>query len=486
MKEPNILIIMCDQLRADVLGCYGNQFVQTPNIDKIAKNGVTFLQAYSQTPVCVPARYGLMCGKAPFQLGLTDNMQVPTVLEKPLPQMLKQQNYYTCAIGKMHFSPVRSHFGFDRMFLSEEVPGHLHDDDYLLYLQQQGYSHIIEPHGKRSENYYVPQISALPEHIHTTAWTADTTCEVIRQNHNRPFFIFSSFIKPHPPFDPCEPYDQMYPLDQVPMPIRKEHEMEPIDFSIDLQNDYKVNGIQHMTDQEVLKIRSYYYGIVSQIDKQIGKILDTLEEQNVMDNTLILFTSDHGEMLGDHYAFGKRTYYESSTKIPMILSWPNVIPAGETRNQFVVLQDIYATAICATGGHADLHSLCQNLIPAACDSSAYLRDDIIAEFGKGRALKFMVRWDNYKYVYHSNGGIETLFDLEKDPNEFKDISKDLPELCNQCKNKLISYYKKHQFNEALNLEQTELVKYDYKKHVNTGFLYQYPRWHQLQKNENTK
>ena len=307
--KPNILLIMCDQLRADVLGCYGNSLVNTPNINRLASRGVRFERAYSQTPVCVPARHGLISGKSPFEIGLIDNDRNIKEFSNPLPELVKKQGYFTCAVGKMHFYPVRKHYGFDRMYLSEEVPGHFYDDDYLQFLQKAGYSHVVEPHGKRSETYYVPQTSELPEPLHTTTWTAEQTCEVIRKNRNRPFFVFASFIKPHPPFDPCVPYDTMYPLEQVPEPVCREEELRPTDYSIDLQNDYKVNGVDHMTQEDIKKIRAAYYGSVTQLDRQIGKIFDELDENGLTDNTLVILTSDHGEMLGDHYAFGKRTFY---------------------------------------------------------------------------------------------------------------------------------------------------------------------------------
>ena len=203
MSKPNLLLIMCDQLRADVLGCYGNDYVKTPNIDRLAEKGVTFNRAYSTTPVCIPARHATISGKNPFQLGMLENTHQREEIPHPLARQVRDAGYYTCAVGKMHFVPAREHFGFDRMYLSEEIPGHIQDDDYLQFLQRQGYGDVIEPHGKRSETYYVPQVSELPESLHTTAWTGNKTCEVIRKNRNRPFFLFSSFIKPHPPFDPC-------------------------------------------------------------------------------------------------------------------------------------------------------------------------------------------------------------------------------------------------------------------------------------------
>lgn len=473
-EKPNLLLIMCDQLRADVLGCYGNKFVRTPNIDRLARQGVCFDNAYSQTPVCVPARYGLISGLNPFELGLTDNGRRTREIEHPLAGQIRNQRYFTCAVGKMHFTPVREHYGFDRMFLSEEIPGHLQDDDFLLFLREQGYGHIVEPHGKRSDTYYVPQVSELPEHLHTSAWTADLTCETIRKNRNRPFFLFTSFIKPHPPFDPCEPYHAMYPPDKVPMPVRQESEREPDDTSIDEQNDYKVNGIDSVSDDDVRKIRAHYYGLVSQVDAQIGKILDTLEEYGLSDNTLVIFTADHGEMLGDHYSFGKRTFYEPSARIPFIVRWPRRLPAGERRRQLVHLQDIYATLIDASGGEVPAASSGRSVLPACLNAQTSLRRRLIGEFGRGRRLKFMLRWDDYKYIYHANGAKEQLFHLIEDPFELTNLASQYPELCAQCRRELAMYYQSHGFDEAL--DGNDLRKFPYERHKPKGFLNQYPKW----------
>ncbi|MBJ9992303.1 MULTISPECIES: sulfatase family protein [Paenibacillus] len=473
-RKPNLLLIMCDQLRYDVLGCYGNKLVQTPNIDRLARMGVIFDQAYSQTPVCVPARHGLISGLNPFEIGLLKNEGLSKEIEAPLPELIREQGYHTCAVGKMHFHPARRHYGFNRMLLSEEVPSHFDDDEYLQFLRDQGYGHVLEPHGKRSELYYVPQISELPEHLHTSAWTADTTCSVIRQNRNRPFFLFSSFIKPHPPFDPCVPYDTMYAPDQVPPPKRREHERTSDDAWIDVMNDYKVNGIDSLSREDELKMRAYYYGCVSQMDKQIGKILDTLESCSLIDDTLIVFTADHGEMLGDHYSYGKRTYYEMSAKVPLIISWPGSLPQGERRDQLALLQDIYATFISAAGGKVPAESSGVDLQPAAEGQEGHTREKIFAEIGRGRLFKTMLRWDRYKYIYHANGGKENLFDLLEDPDEFNDISAEHPELCRDCREQLEAYYSAHGLEEAL--DGDGLARYDETEHVPRGYLDQSPKW----------
>ena len=151
-NQPNILLIMCDQLRADVLGCYGDDYVKTPNIDRLAKNGITFNRAYSTAPVCIPARHATISGKNPFQLGMMENTWEREEIHYPLASQIRDAGYYTCAVGKMHFVPTREHFGFDRMYLSEEIPRHIQDDDYLQFLLKKGGEDVVEPRVKRSES----------------------------------------------------------------------------------------------------------------------------------------------------------------------------------------------------------------------------------------------------------------------------------------------------------------------------------------------
>lgn len=475
-QKPNIVLIMCDQLRFDVLECYGPSLVDAPHMNRIAQGGVVFKRAYSQTPVCMPARYGLISGKSPFELGLVDNSRTIKPFSDPLPEVIREQGYYTCAVGKMHFTPTRKHYGFDRMYLSEEIPQHYDDDDYLQFLHKAGYGHVIEPHGKRSERYYVPQSSVLPEQVHTTAWTANETCRAIRRNRNRPFFIFASFIKPHPPFDPCAPYDTMYDPELVPNPICQEQDLRPDDYSIELQNDYKVKGMQHLTPEDIRKIRAHYYGCVSQLDKQIGVILDELDANGLTDNTLVILTSDHGEMLGDHCAFGKRSFYEQSARIPLIVKWPGVLPAGACRDELAILQDIYATAIAASGGEVPGGSSGKNLVSLfTCDQPEW-RNKVFAEFGSGKALKLMLRWGNYKYIHHAHGGAENLYDLMLDPDERHNIAASNPDITGNCRLELVQYYSDRGFDEALDPDRRGLKVYPYRAYVPQGYLDQFPSW----------
>lgn len=474
MDKPNIVLILCDQLRADVLGCYGSTVVETPNIDRLAASGVCFDRAYSQTPVCIPARHALISGKNAFELGMLENTAKHPKPFVPLAPLIRDRGYSTSAVGKMHFIPTREHFGFDRMRLSEGVPRHFFDDEYIQFLWNAGYKDIVEPYGPRSEKYYVPLVSKLPEEVHGSTWTADQAIDVIRKNRDRPFFLYAGFFKPHPPFDPCPPYDTMYPPDEIPEPTAMEGDKDPIDRMIPYQNGYKVGGTGRLTSAEVQKIRSYYYGTVTQLDKHIGRVLDALEAEGQRDNTIVILTADHGEMLGDHHGFGKRCYYEASARIPFIVSWPQRFPQGEHRQQFAILPDIYTTLVEAVGGQVPEGITGMDLAPAAMDPEAAGRDRVIAEYGTGINLKFMLRWGDMKYIYHTNGGQEELFDLAADPDEFDNTAAANPAVCQDCRQQLVAYYQDYGFGDAL--DGDSLKCYPYEEPEVPGYLNQYPRW----------
>ena len=432
---------MCDQLRADSLGAAGHPLVRTPNIDRLAASGVQFTRAYTESPVCVPARINALTGLHSWQVGVFDNGPSPAHTVPTLGTLLTEQGYFTQAVGKMHFRPPRNHVGFQRMWLSEEIPTYRDDDEFLQYLREQGYGHVGEPHGQRHELYYQPQVSVLPEEHHTTAWTADRTVDFIARNRNRPFFCFTSFIKPHPPWDPPHPYATLYDPATVPMPVRRASEREPVDTHLLVQNHGK--GVDDPDDDLIRLIRARYYGLISHIDRNVGKIINALDEYGLTERTLIVFISDHGELLGEHYAWGKRSFYEGSARVPFLVSWPGRLPAGETREHFVSGCDLLPTFLAAAGAAdavpADVTG--QNLLPLCADAATSGREALVGQFASDRLMKLMLRWDDWKYCYFANGGRQQLFNLRDDPHELEDRAGQHPALCSRARERLEWYFR---------------------------------------------
>ena len=298
-ETPNILFMMVDQMRADYMGCAGNPWIQTPGLDRLAAEGTRFSQCVTPVPVCMAARHTFMTGQRCSEHDrFGNNVPDPDPLHYTLMQLLGFTGYRTQAIGKMHFRPVRRHHGFHRMELMEEIPDYRQDDEYLMYLKANGYGHKREVHGVRNLLYHLPQVSVIPEEHHGSTWVADRTIEFLGQNHHKPFFCWSSWIAPHPPWNPPQPFASMYKNKDMPLPVNYDRDIE----TIPPQKRGMVNfaDMGYAPSERLQRVKVLYGGSISLIDKGVGRILRALDELGLTENTLVVFTSDHGEMLGDH------------------------------------------------------------------------------------------------------------------------------------------------------------------------------------------
>lgn len=458
-RSLNILLLLADQFRHDTLGCAGHPVVRTPNLDRLAQEGVRFTQAYTETPVCVAARSALITGQYGHRLGNIDNDAVSVEDRPTLPRLLRGLGRATMAVGKMHFFPRRAHLGFDRMLLGEGLVGHPWDDDYALFMGQHGYPILREMHGPGhpyvdgSGTYYRPGTLPYPEEVSATAWAGDRTIEFIEANRDRPFFCFTSFIKPHPPFLPPAPYDRLYDPGAVDLPPG---DGTPDAFDPLLAAQSRFKGIVAPTEDEVRHVRSHYYGLVSQIDHHVGRILDALERTGLRERTVVLFSADHGELLGDHGHWGKRSFYEGSAKVPFLISCPGQFPPGRTVDKLVGLTDILPTLVELAGGTAPPEVSGRSIVPLLEDPDAPWREVLFGEYGgfKGIAqledrrisTRFMVRWERWKYIYFVNGGREQLFDLQEDPAECCNLVDSRPQLCAVAKRELTRHLTREGFN----------------------------------------
>lgn len=352
----NVLLLLADQFRYDALGCAWNPVVRTPSLDRLAEDGVRFTQAYTEVPVRIAARAGLMTGQYPHRLGTMDNNGVLLDDQPTLPRLLRDRGAATIAVGKMHFFPCRNHLGFDRMLLSEGLVGHPWDDDYASFMASKGYPVLREMHGPGHpavdgssvySTYYKPGTLPYPEEVSATAWVADRTNEFIGANQDRPFFCFSSFIKPHPPLLPPKPYDELYDPDTVDMPPGWDT-IDPFDPLLAAQSRFK--GVIDPTESDVRRMRSHYYGLVGHVDHHIGSILDMLDRTGLREQTVVVFSADHGELLGDHGLWGKRTFHEGAAKVPLRVSCPGRFAGGRTCDDVAGLTDILPTLVELAGG----------------------------------------------------------------------------------------------------------------------------------------
>ena len=452
-SRPNLLLIMCDQLRFDALQAAGNDLIQTPNLDRLCAEGVRFAYGYTESPVCVSARAICMTGQLPHRTGIFDNgyklpANYPTLMNR-----LRAAGYSTQAVGKMHFSPVREHYGFDRMWLSEEVPRRVEDDEFMQNVLATGYSHVEEPHGIRHELYYIPQISQLPERLHTTAWTAQKTIEFIeeRAQEDAPFFCWTSFIKPHPPFDPPSPWHRLYRSTDMPLAVRSEREISWHTWFQRSQNRSKWMDL--FPDDNLLRtMKAYYFSCVSFIDSWIGEILAALEATNQRENTLIMFVADHGEFLGDHFAFGKRNYHEPACHIPYIVSWPGTLPEGVVREHLVGLQDVTPTLLAAAGLDQQVPDLDgMSLLAAAGCAGTVGRPYLFGQIKEKNLGMYCAMNEEWKYIYCAPDRMELLLNYRDGGNELINHAHEpgLSGTKQELKAALIAHFRSAQYDDPL-------------------------------------
>lgn len=466
----NLLLIITDQQRADTLNKAGNPDIYTPNLDRLCETGIRYDQAYCESPECCPARSLIFSGQWGHRTGNMGNGLI-TPLETTFVEKLNKAGYHTENIGKMHSYPEGNNWGFQRVQRSEEL-GEMKRDDFKKYIVDLGLDWVYEPHGVRHEYYYIPQVSQLSDRCHNTTWVGNQTIEYMKQTqHDQPWFLTASFIKPHPPFDPTTPFLTMYDPADLPLPIRSDQDRTDM---WPLQKGQNYSKWMELTDDNLARlIKAAYYACISQIDVQIGRMLDSLEENGMRDNTLIIFTSDHGEMLGDHYQWGKRSFYNGAARIPFILSCPGKLPEGAVNKDLVGHRDIAPTLLHAAGVlvHAEewsgksllerIHNEEQewrNITFGELVTNTYgVMSNELAEKVSSIYMAANQRW---KYIYAPNGGKEALFDLEQDPLELTNLQF-LPETQankKQLRQALLSFFKEEGYTAGLSEDGEDLLE----------------------------
>jgi arylsulfatase A-like enzyme len=411
-SHPNVVLFFTDQQRYDTINAAGYPHMITPNLDRLVKEGCNFANAYSPNPICVPARHNLLTGLPARYHGFASNTTTPMDSGIPtLPRLLSDHGYDTRAIGKMHFQPPRRHHGFDRMEIMEETPATREEDDYLMYLEQVGLGHVQNIHGVRNLLYMVPQRAIVPEEHHGSTWVADRSIDYIRRHAGRrPFFLWSSWIQPHPPWNVSDAYADLYRDANLPEPIESRTPL-----NIFARRSGGMCDIPKGKEAAYIRrIRELYAAAVTQVDHNVGRILAALEETDQLDNTLILFASDHGEMLGDFGCWQKNKPYDSSSKVPLVMRYPAKVEAGSVRADFVSVNDILPTVLDVAG--IDYPG------PAELPGGSLFRDDRDRSRIYIESLSGVGRWvavceERYKFVYHYAGAEEELFDRQEDPAE---------------------------------------------------------------------
>ncbi len=474
-STPNILLITTDQQRADTIAALGNPIIKTPNLDRLVHEGTSFTKCYTPSPVCVPARHALATGLAPHKINCFDN-NVQTMPFPSLMERLQEQNYQTHGVGKMHFSPDPwANWGFETRATSEEIqPISSQEDDFCCFLRENGFEHVQEPHGVRSEMYYIPQPSQLPEKLHNTNWVADRSLEFLEnRDQDRPFFLWTSFIKPHPPFETPTPWDKLYRASAMLPPFRPEGFEELLSYWNHFQNRYKYRdkGYDEMLIRTMI---ANYYACISFVDHQLGRLLEGLGDQ--LDNTIIIFTSDHGELLGDYGSFGKRCMLDAAARVPMIVRQTERFAANVRCDEPTTLLDIWPTCLSAAGvAESSVSSEGQNLLEVATGNSE--RDCVYSQFSSAEKGLYSVISKDLKYIYSAADNKEWLFDLKLNPSETHNFAANpsYQERQEKLKQKLIKRFQKDAYLEPLENDDWRVYPTSQIPYSDAHLLFQDPK-----------
>lgn len=435
MQRPNVLIIYTDQQRWDTLKANGNPHIHTPNLDKLADDGVNFDHYFVQNPLCMPSRVSFLTGQYPSQLGIT-HMGVPVPEDTmTLPRLLKPYGYRCANFGKLHFLPHanRDHrqphpdYGFDQLEVSDE-PG-VYEDAYRAWVRRYAPDQldylsiglppatavwyetmdladpVHHPGGEQPRDDFVGAIPFPGDAAYThSAFVAERTLDFLaRQSGAQPFLCIAGFYSPHAPWVVPHRFLDLYDPVQLPLP--------------DQRGD--------LTEAHVRSAVHGYYAMISEVDHHVGRILATLEERGLSDNTIVIFTADHGEWLGEGGRFGKGYPGDDPvTRVPLIIRWPMGIkrkPPETSTNSTTLLEavDVLPTLLDCAAIQPPPHLAGRSFYPLLTGSPYTPRESALTEFAGWKTL----RTAHYRYLIHADGR-ELLWDMSGEPPLNQDISND--------------------------------------------------------------
>ncbi|HDZ21375.1 hypothetical protein LCGC14_0431840 [marine sediment metagenome] len=441
MARPNILWLCSDQQRFDTLGVYGNSFARTPNLDGLAAEGVLFEHAYCQNPVCTPSRASFLTGRYPRTCRTRQNGQSIPADEVLVTKLLHDAGYVCGLSGKLHLSACfpevctgterRIDDGYDEFHWSHHPGDDWPTNEYFHWLREKGATFTRE---KFDGEQYVE--TSVPEAHHQTTWCAQKAVNFIEASSrfDHPWLFSVNFYDPHHPFDPPREYLERYldRLDEIPLPNYTPGELDdkPPFQDRDSHGAYcspDAFDRDHINDRSHRLIRAAYWAMCDLLDHQVGRILEALDRTGQRDNTIVIYSSDHGEMLGDHGIYLKGPYlYDPAVRVPLIVSMPSAITKNIRSEALVELVDIAPTLMAAAG--LDVHPGMQGrslwpLLTGRADP-AHHRDDIYCECYNSvvrrrepKAYTTMVRTATHKLSAVHGLDCGELYDLQADPAE---------------------------------------------------------------------
>lgn len=421
-KRPHILLLFTDQQRADWMGCMGDKHAITPHLDALAADGMLFTQGYSCTPTCTPARACLITGQDPWHNGMLGYGNVPKQYPNDFPRLLTESGYATACFGKQHFDKASHGFEYQCLYdgLDEVV------DEYRRWMRKH-YPDAPEQSKGLGWNVWRGEEWKLPEDAHPTRWIVDRAMEWLdHYKEDKPFMMKVSFHRPHSPYDPPKRWHDAFDGKDLPPPYVGEW-AQFLKGKNPQKNANAPSG--KMPAEEVAFTRQAYRGAVGYIDEQVGRLIADLKKRGIYENTLIVFSSDHADMRGDHNLWRKGYPYQGSVHVPMIMRVPESMgkmARGVVCHNPVELRDIAPTFLDAAGVTSTPEPMQgKSMITLARDINAPWREWIDLEHST-----CYFAWNQWtaltdgkeKYIWFAGNGTEQFFDLVKDPIECHELS----------------------------------------------------------------
>ncbi|MEW6358129.1 MAG: sulfatase-like hydrolase/transferase [Planctomycetota bacterium] len=429
-RLPNILILMPDQMRADCMGCAGHPQIRTPNIDRLASEGVRFTQATTVCPICQPARASFINGLYPHNHHMWTNAGRMPPDDETVFHHLKRAGYYTAHVGKSHYYPhtfghMRDHEGYmharglDYVHETTGPWSTLTMDSYMT--DRWAKFGLVEKfrhdyHERRKHKGIGVWPSPLPIEEFPDTYVGRQVVQFIdTYKEDKPLCLFVGFPGPHEPWDAPAMYFKMYDPMKTPKAIRSG---SPGEWMPDHARERMMSGRQENLDREIIgMIRANYYGKISLIDHWIGEIMSAFAQRGWLEDAFIIFWSDHGEMAGDHLRLHKSVFYESSIRVPLLLRWPGRIEFGKSSDSPVEIIDVFSTILEATESKPSDRCMGESLWPLLRHPDVHYRDAAYSEIFHDGHRNFMIRTPDYKYAMDDEGRGYMLFNLDNDPTE---------------------------------------------------------------------
>ena len=424
---PNILWICTDQQRYDTIRALGNEHINTPNIDRLVREGTAFTHAFCQSPICTPSRASFLTGMYPSTVHGCSNGNDYWAGAAPLvTKLLADEAHYDCGLaGKLHLAGAHGRIeprGDDgyRVF-------HWSHDSRDQWPEGHAYADWVRAQGQVLAELREDMVS-LPPELHQTTWCADKAIEFMREEREEPWLMSVNIFDPHSPFDPPQEYLDRYDPAALPDPLWSDKDPQAH------ERLGRVDGAASIDLGRAKEVLAAYYAMIELIDDNVGRMLSALEESGQRENTLVIFTSDHGELAGDHQLVGKGCrFYECLVRVPLICSWPGQISAGAVSDALVELVDIAPTLLELVGVTAPAKMQGRSLWPLLTGAATGHRDFVRSEYYRalnpdapGRehlqgSYATMIRDRRYKLVCYHDRAMGEFFDLEADPGEFDNL-----------------------------------------------------------------